>query len=137
MYSFGIVLCELFSRQELYKGLTVIQIRFLVRTQDLRPELRQNLPPALRTLVEQCWDYDPALRPTMRQILDKLTMLSQDKSFLDVETTSSSKNLASLSNNNSNNNSNDNSTDNGIDNATKRKVSTTIHIPQKICLAIT
>lgn len=82
VYSFGIVLCELFTRQELYKDLTVIQIRFSVRTQNLRPKISQFVPLSLKKLIEFCWHSKPFQRPSMREILATLVSFQEYPSLL-------------------------------------------------------
>lgn len=69
VYSYGVVLCELFTREELYKDMSVVQIRFMVRTQCLRPDVPNFIPIAMKNLIQLCWDSDPGtsdLRPTLR-----------------------------------------------------------------------
>jgi hypothetical protein len=115
------VLYELFTREELYEGLTVVQIRFLVRTQDLRPAFKTPLPSELQKLIERCWDYDPGVRPTMSDVLDKLTLFQNDKfslgAFSEYVSLSKNENATILSsdgtiNTNANNNNNDNNNNN-------------------------
>lgn len=78
-FSFGIVLCELFSREELYKDMTVLQIRFMVRTQSLRPNLPNFFPLDLKKLIEQCWSVNPEERPSFQVILKVLSAAASGK----------------------------------------------------------
>jgi hypothetical protein len=78
-YSFGVVLCELFSREELYKDMTVLQIRFMVRTQSLRPHMPNFFPLDLKKLIEQCWSVSPEERPSFQKILKALSSAASGK----------------------------------------------------------
>jgi len=69
VYSFAIVLCELFTQQQVYPGMTVIQIRVMVKTQSLRPELPTFVPKSMRDLITAAWDEDPEMRPSFKDIL--------------------------------------------------------------------
>ena len=74
VYSFGIVMQELFSGSEPYSELTLPpkDILTAVLSCCLRPKFAENTPPVLRALMDKTWELDPAARPTftvMRQIM--------------------------------------------------------------------
>jgi len=73
VYSFGIVLWELATRDEVYQGLEAIQIIASVANDDLRPEVPEGCP--WGNLMEKCWDRDPDVRPTFKEIVDELTRI--------------------------------------------------------------
>ncbi|KAG0586596.1 hypothetical protein KC19_2G102800 [Ceratodon purpureus] len=72
VYSFGIVCSEIltgnvpfynisFKPRDLYKLITDPK-------NPLRPELPQNCPASLATLICECWQTDPTMRPTFKEI---------------------------------------------------------------------
>lgn len=68
VYSYGIVLWELVSRQQPFSGLTPIQAAFAVARQGLRPQLPPDVQPLLAGLIRRCWAANPAMRPSFNQI---------------------------------------------------------------------
>jgi len=50
---------------------------------NVRPELRPEWPAALRTLMAECWDADPARRPSARVVVEKLHPMLQPALFTD------------------------------------------------------
>ena len=70
VYSFGIVLWEVFSRAEPYAD--VPQMWDIVRgvaDGTLRPNVPDDWPMLLKHLVQWCWRQDPLERPTMSEVL--------------------------------------------------------------------
>lgn len=43
-----------------------------VVTQKARPKSSRPVSSVFKPLVEKCWDQEPSLRPTMRQLLQQL-----------------------------------------------------------------
>ena len=72
IYSFGINLWEIYTRQIPYNQMVPIQAAVAVMNKGLRPELPAHTPPTYRTLVHECWDQNPNLRPSFDQILVRL-----------------------------------------------------------------
>lgn len=88
VFSFGVVLWELITLRKpwleenvppQYKNNTMLYTRDCVQEGKRLhfPDLSEIQPPCpeaedLRALVEQCWDQDPALRPTMTEVGRKL-----------------------------------------------------------------
>lgn len=71
VYAYGIVMWEIFTRCEVYEGLTAAQIIARVVKSGLRPKGPQNFP--LNSLMERCWSQDPSKRPTFKNIIKILT----------------------------------------------------------------
>jgi ankyrin repeat protein len=76
IYSFGIVLWELFTRQTPYAKLSAMEVGKKVLTENLRPPIPKNCPPDFAKLMQECWSETPAKRPTFGKILQVLTGLS-------------------------------------------------------------
>jgi len=72
VYSFGINLWEIYTRQIPYHQMVPIQAAVSVMNKGLRPELPLNTPLEYATLCRECWDQNPNLRPSFEQILVRL-----------------------------------------------------------------
>lgn len=42
----------------------------------LRPSVPEKCDHLWRELMEQCWSFDPAIRPTFTEIIDRLRLMS-------------------------------------------------------------
>lgn len=74
VYSFGILLWELITRQVPYEGLTPIQAAVGVVQENMRPQIPKNVHPRLRQLMQRCWDADPEIRPSFASMLVRLLL---------------------------------------------------------------
>lgn len=86
VYSFGIVLWEMFSRKPLYPDLTFFELSEQVVENDLRPnvsELPPNVPPDIIAIMQQCWQREPEKRPPFsalrKQLEDILAKYQQER----------------------------------------------------------
>ena len=70
VYSFGIILWELLSRQCPYEGMTPIQCALAVLNRNQRPEIPKWCPPALQVLIRSCIKKEPEERPTFPEIIE-------------------------------------------------------------------
>lgn len=69
VYSFGIVVWELFSRQDPYPGMPPFQIVFAVGSQFARPLVNSQWPQPWVKLMTSCWAENPDHRPVFEEIL--------------------------------------------------------------------
>lgn len=83
IYSFGIVLWELVSRDVPYADVqggapmaVVSQLINKVVRRGERPIIPPTCPPALATLIRSCWHQDPKQRPPFKLILETLTAMT-------------------------------------------------------------
>ncbi|DBA79881.1 TPA: hypothetical protein ACH3X1_008206 [Trebouxia sp. C0004] len=75
IYSFGMLMWEIYTGSSVFKGLTVGQVFFAVVYQAQRPAIPEDCPDAFVTLMTSCWSADPLQRPTFRQITKDLQLL--------------------------------------------------------------
>ncbi len=89
VYSFGIVLWEIVSREDPYAGMTGAAVAVAVIRDGMRPEIPADADVKFRELMVQCWSQEPSTRPSF---LDAMTRLSTmfDSSMTDSSSHSSS-----------------------------------------------
>ena len=76
VYSLGIMMHEILSMQEPFKGLSKEMLRRKVCGDDHRPPLDQlpsDTPPGVRALMEKCWDVNRSNRPSAAECLSTMT----------------------------------------------------------------
>ena len=72
VYSFGILLWELITKESPFDGLLPPQIMCSVSLFNKRPEIPQDLNKSTKHLIEKCWDRDPKERPSFTEIVEFL-----------------------------------------------------------------
>ncbi|OHT00625.1 hypothetical protein TRFO_32646 [Tritrichomonas foetus] len=70
VYSYGVLLWELLTKDTAYSGLSSTQIAHEVVNNDQRPLIPQNCPRNLSKLIQSCWHKDPLRRPDFAQICE-------------------------------------------------------------------
>ena len=85
VYSFGIVMWEVFMRRIPFKGLNSYQVMQTVDRKK-RPPLPQTVPLSIRMLIQLCWSHEPTSRPSFTSICQLLNKLlnTVSKSELDL-----------------------------------------------------
>lgn len=78
IYSFGIVAWEVWTGQQPYSELPLIEIIFGVTTNGIRPPIEAVEESDLADLIERCWAQEPDERPTFEEILSILRDISDD-----------------------------------------------------------
>mmetsp|Transcript_19358 Transcript_19358/g.28862 ORF Transcript_19358/g.28862 Transcript_19358/m.28862 type:complete len:88 (+) Transcript_19358:2197-2460(+) len=71
-FSFGVVVWELFARQDPYPSMPPFQIVFAVGNQGARPKINPSWPSHWIKLITDCWAEDPDERPTFDEIIEIL-----------------------------------------------------------------
>jgi serine/threonine protein kinase len=69
-YSYGITTWELATRKKPFEDIKVNLIPLKV-SQGERPIIPEECPAVLREIIMRCWDKDPALRLSMREVVEK------------------------------------------------------------------
>jgi len=72
VYSFAIVLWEMVTREDPYKGIAPFQVVLAVGTQGARPPLPVNGNPKWLELIQRCWAEDFNTRPSFEELIDIL-----------------------------------------------------------------
>ncbi|ELR15122.1 protein kinase domain containing protein, partial [Acanthamoeba castellanii str. Neff] len=75
VYSYGVVIWEVLTRQAPWQGMQPMQIAYGVVHQSMRPPIPPGTAPPLVHLMQQCWHQDPAQRPSFTEILQQLKAL--------------------------------------------------------------
>jgi len=70
-FAFAMILFELLQGAPPFKRQTAEEATVLLAEGE-RPQFRREVLPALRDLVERCWDQDPAQRPSFAEIQEAL-----------------------------------------------------------------
>jgi serine/threonine protein kinase len=83
VYSFGLVLWELWEKKRPFEELTSrFDIMDAVRA-GKRPEISANCPPSFRSLIQRCWQHEPSRRPMFKYIVrylkDELARVKRQK----------------------------------------------------------
>jgi serine/threonine-protein kinase CTR1 len=78
VYSFGMIIWEMFTRDIPFNNLNPHQAALAVISEDKRPIIPNFVPPKFAQLINDCWTREPAARPTVPQILEKLHELKKE-----------------------------------------------------------
>jgi len=85
VFSFGIILWELLTRQPPYIGIDGTEVSLKVVREDLRPKISREsettAPPQFIDLMKRCWDRDPVKRPLFDEIIETLINFDDIKSY--------------------------------------------------------
>lgn len=79
VYSFGLVLWQILSRQELFPQFDNLDVFIKAICHDkLRPIIPADCPQSLRDLIVACWQENPDWRPDFSQIVAALNIIIVD-----------------------------------------------------------
>jgi len=78
VYSFGIILWELITRQEPYGGKRGVQIAYAAAEQGTRPPIPSFIPESYSKLMQECWADKADDRPTFDDILTRLFAMKKE-----------------------------------------------------------
>ncbi|KAK1397775.1 putative serine/threonine-protein kinase mkcB [Heracleum sosnowskyi] len=76
VFSFGIVLWEIFTGEEPYANMHYGAIIGGIVNNTLRPATPSSCDPEWKKLMEQCWAPNPMVRPTFTEITNRLRIMS-------------------------------------------------------------
>lgn len=70
VYSYAVLLWELFTNDIPFKGVkNSIQLATEIVQNNKRPIFPATCPPKLLKLIKRCWDHDPKVRPTFKNLV--------------------------------------------------------------------
>ncbi|XP_065018999.1 serine/threonine-protein kinase STY46-like [Musa acuminata AAA Group] len=69
VYSYGMVLWEMVTGEAAYSSYSPVQAAVGIATCGLRPEIPKDCPQVLRSLMQRCWNNNPAKRPQFAEII--------------------------------------------------------------------
>lgn len=77
VYSFGVILWELATLQQPWAGMNPMQVVGAVGFQQRTLDIPENMDPVIVKIIRQCWQSDPALRPSFAEIMAALKPLQR------------------------------------------------------------
>jgi serine/threonine protein kinase len=87
VYSFGIILWEIYTRIEPYNDsrqvLSVGAFCDAVCNENFRPDIPDDCPVKIKTLITNCWDPDPDSRPSFTDIVTTLDDVINEEAIVD------------------------------------------------------
>lgn len=81
VFSFGMVLWELWTGQLPYRGLMPAQLMFEVAIKGTRPNLgpSSGVPPSVATVIRMCWQGEQTQRPSFLEIVRQLQKIAREE----------------------------------------------------------
>ncbi|VVB07303.1 unnamed protein product [Arabis nemorensis] len=76
VFSFGVAMWEILTGEEPYADMHCGAIIGGIVSNTLRPSVPEKCDDMWRNLMEQCWSFDPAIRPSFTEIVDRLRLMS-------------------------------------------------------------
>ncbi|MCO5550891.1 hypothetical protein L7F22_004385 [Adiantum nelumboides] len=77
VYSFGVILWELATLQQPWAGMNPMQVVGAVGFQQRTLDIPDNMDPVIVRIIRQCWQSDPAARPSFAEIMTALKPLQK------------------------------------------------------------
>ncbi|CAG0907108.1 unnamed protein product, partial [Cyprideis torosa] len=78
VYSLSLILFELFTGEDPFKGCTSVMQVLAAIMRDERPQIPNDFPEALKPILEKGWSKDPIQRPPLTLFRDALQKVSDD-----------------------------------------------------------
>ncbi|GAB4834345.1 hypothetical protein Ancab_032599 [Ancistrocladus abbreviatus] len=78
VFSFGVILWELMTESIPWSNLNSLQVVGVVGFMDRRLDLPEGLDPRIASIINDCWQSKPELRPSFEEILQRMSGLLQN-----------------------------------------------------------
>ncbi|XP_010540027.1 PREDICTED: serine/threonine-protein kinase EDR1-like isoform X3 [Tarenaya hassleriana] len=85
VYSFGVILWELFTLQQPWGKMNPMQVVGAVGFQHRRLEIPDFVEPGISDLIEKCWQTDPKMRPSFAEIMACLKQLQKPANSSNIQ----------------------------------------------------
>jgi serine/threonine protein kinase len=79
VFSFGVNLWELLTRDTPYRGMQPMQVGLAVLHRGLRPRIPSDCPSLWSALMRACWRADPSRRPSFGQLVSALEKILREE----------------------------------------------------------
>jgi len=63
IYSFGVILWEIFTEKEPFMGISLKKLAYLVVKEKSRPKIPEEIPEEIANIIRVCWQHDEEKRP--------------------------------------------------------------------------
>uniref|UniRef100_A0A2N9I0Y1 Protein kinase domain-containing protein n=1 Tax=Fagus sylvatica TaxID=28930 RepID=A0A2N9I0Y1_FAGSY len=77
VYSFGVILWELVTLTKPWSGMNPMQVVGAVGFQNRRLDIPKEVDPLVASIIQECWQTDPNLRPSFAQLIVALKPLQR------------------------------------------------------------
>jgi len=77
VYSFGIILWELYTEKFPFEGMNPFRVMYLVVNENLKPQIPDHFPQEIGELIVSCTDTDSEQRPDFKSIIGILESSSK------------------------------------------------------------
>ncbi|GBG28762.1 Protein kinase, putative [Hondaea fermentalgiana] len=78
VFSFGVIMAEIASLEQPYKGMAPFEVTIKVVDEGIRPSFGERCPPKVKDLAHRCMLTNPKDRPSLAEVAVELTELQQD-----------------------------------------------------------
>nr|XP_043630470.1 LIM domain kinase 2 [Erigeron canadensis] len=78
VFSFGIILWELVTQSIPWHNMNPLQVVGIVGFMDRRLDLPEDIDPSLSSIIQDCWQSNPALRPSFENIMMRIPGIMQN-----------------------------------------------------------
>ncbi|KAK9059280.1 hypothetical protein SSX86_021899 [Deinandra increscens subsp. villosa] len=78
VFSFGIILWELVTQRVPWSSMNPLQVVGVVGFMDRRLDLPEDIDPSLSSIIQDCWQSNPALRPSFEIVMARVSGLLQN-----------------------------------------------------------
>lgn len=86
VFSFGVVLFEIFQREMPWSGVETIDVLFRVCSGEQMSIDESTVPPPLVELMRQCWDTTPINRPTICEVINAINIFRESQGYASYQT---------------------------------------------------